>query len=290
MNGENYSSQAGDLERVTGMPFLAPIWLPFGLLDRPQLAPPRVSDTTEVDGGPAVSSTIHAQMSTTCDCHIGAYGTLPLAISTAQDPGVAAAGGPIPSGDDSRAHIGTADIGIFGGTTHDRGQQLYRLGVLLPSASREQARLMPSARVGDEVLELPRTMGVRMSHSRIWIKDAPWTSVAQHILRLDLGLDVAGQYANEDHRRIVHVIPRAGVGVMQQCDLGSISLETALAYDPFVDRDGGLRWSAGVTGMLKMGWLQPAVTVATVRTPEGWGGTIALDLAAVWQPHHVELL
>jgi hypothetical protein len=85
-------------------------------------------------------------------------------------------------------------------------------------------------------------------------QDTPWTSIAQHILRIDLGLDVAAQYATEDHRRIVHVIPRAGVGVMQQCDLGWISLETALAYDPFVERDGGVRWSAGVTGMLKLGW------------------------------------
>jgi hypothetical protein len=269
------------------MPFLAPIWLPFGLLDRQQLAPPRLSDTIEIDGGPAISSTLHAQASTACDCHIGAYGTLPLAISTEREPGVAAAGMAIPT-DDSRATIGTADVGVFGGTQNRRGQKLYRLGFLIPSASREQPSLPASARVGDEVLELPRSAGVRLSHSRIWIKDTPWTSIAQHILRVDVGLDVAGQYATEDHRRIVHVIPRTGVGVMQQCDLGSISLETALAYDPFVDRDGGLRWSAGVTGMLKLGWLQPAATVAAVRTPDGWGANIAVDLAAVWQPRHVE--
>jgi hypothetical protein len=269
------------------MPFLAPIWLPCGLLDRQQLAPPRLSDTIEIDGGPAISSTLHAQASTACDCHIGAYGTLPLAISTEREPGVAAAGMAIPT-DDSRATIGTADVGVFGGTQDGRGQKLYRLGLLIPSASREQPSLPASARVGDEVLELPRSAGVRLSHSRIWIKDTPWTSIAQHILRVDVGLDVAGQYATEDHRRIVHVIPRTGVGVMQQCDLGSISLETALAYDPFVDRDGGLRWSAGMTGMLKLGWLQPAATVAAVRTQDGWSGTISLDLAAVWQPRHVE--
>ena len=126
------------------------------------------------------------------------------------DPGVAAAGVTIPT-DDSRATIGTADVGVFGGTQDGSGQQIYRLGFLIPSASREQPRLPASARVGDEVLELPRTAGVRLSHSRIWIKDTPWTSIAQHILRLDLGLDVAGQYATDDHRRIVHVIPRAGV-------------------------------------------------------------------------------
>jgi hypothetical protein len=274
------------------MPFLAPIWLPFGLLDRQQLAPPRVSATTEIDGGPAVSSTLHAQMSTECDCHIGAYGTLPMAFSLAHDSGVAAAGSPIPT-DDSQVSIGTAEVGVFGGSQHEgRGhdQQIYRLGVLLPTASREQPPLPVSARVGDGVLELPRTMGARMSTSKIWIKDTPWTSIAQHILRLDVGLDVAGQYATEDHRRIVHVIPRAGVGVMQQCDLGSVSLETAIAYDPFVERDGGLRFSAGITGMLKMGWLQPAATLATIRTPDGWGATLSLDLAAVLQPHYAEPL
>jgi hypothetical protein len=269
------------------MPFLAPIWLPFGLLDRQQLAPPRLSDTIEIDGGPAISSTLHAQASTACDCHIGAYGTLPLAVSTQQGPDVVAAGGAIPT-DDSGVTIGTADVGVFGGTQDGNGQQLYRLGFLVPSASRDQPRLPASARVGDEVLELPRTAGVRLSHSRIWIKDTPWTSVAQHILRVDLGLDVAGEYATEAHSRIVHVIPRTGIGVMQQCDLGSITLETALAYDPFVERDGGLRWSAGVTGMLKLGWLQPAATLAAVRTPDGWGATLAIDVAAVWRPRQIE--
>jgi hypothetical protein len=269
------------------MPFLAPIWLPFGLLDRQQLAPPRLSDTIEIRGGPAISSTLHAQGSTDCGCHIGAYGTLPLGASPQEDPEGAAARRTIPA-DDTRATIGTADVGVFGGTRDGSGQQLYRLGFLIPSASRQQPPLPASARVGDQVLELPRTAGVRLSHSRIWIKDTPWTSVAQHILRVDLGLDVAAQHATEQHERIVHVIPRAGVGVMQQCDLGSITLETALAYDPFVDRDGGLRWSAGVTGMLKFGWLQPAATIAAVRTPDGWGGTIALDLAAVWHPRRVD--
>src|SRR6185503_14461121 len=113
--GRNYSSQPAALPRVTDMPFLAPIWLPFGLLDRQQLAPPRISATTEINGGPAVSSTLHAQMSTECDCHIGAYGTLPLAISTVQGSGVAAAGSPIPT-DDSPVSLGTAEIGVFGGS------------------------------------------------------------------------------------------------------------------------------------------------------------------------------
>jgi hypothetical protein len=40
--------------------------------------------------------------------------------------------------------------------------------------------------------------------------------------------------------------------------------------------------------MLKLGWLQPAATVAAVHTPDGWGATISLDLAVVWQQRHVE--
>jgi hypothetical protein len=272
------------------MPFLAPIWLPFGLLDRQQLAPLHVGATTEIDGGPAISSTLHAQWSTHCDCHIGAYGTLPLSISTTNEPDAAAAGTPIPT-QESRASVGTSEIGIFGGDKRSSGQEVYRLGVLLPSASREQEPLSISARVGDRVLELPRTMGVRLSHSLIWIKDAPWTSVAQHIVRLDLGLDVAGQYANEDHERIMHVIPRAGLGFMQQCDLGSFSFDTAVSYDPFV-RDGGVRVSGGISGMLKLkgGSFQPAGTLAAVHTPDGWGATLLLDLGVLWGARQPELL
>ena len=48
---------------------------------------------------------------------------------------------------------------------------------------------------------------------------------------------------------------------------------------------GRTRFSAGVTGRLARtngqgGWLHPVSTLATVRTPEGWGATIAVDLAA----------
>jgi hypothetical protein len=71
---------------------------------------------------------------------------------------------------------------------------------------------------------------------------------------------------------------------MQQCDVGSVSVEAAAAIDPFVTRDGGVRFSAGVTGMLKLGWLQPAATLAAIRTPDGWGATLSLDLAAVLRP------
>ena len=266
-----------------------PLWLPFGLLDRMELAPPRVSDTTEITGDPSVTSTLHAQMSTECDCHIGAYGTLPVAVSLDHGPDIALAGGPMQPAPTSRASVGTADVGVFGGTEHDGGQQIYRLGVLVPSAAREQPRLSPSARVGDEVLELPRTTGVRISTSRL----SSWEPVGAEIhrmLRFDLGLDMAVQYATPERDRIVHVIPRAGIGEMAQCSHVAVSVESALAWDPFVYTDGGLRWSTGITGRWTRGWFQPALTLAAVRTPDGWGGTIALDLAASAQPRYAEPL
>ena len=267
-----------------------PLWLPFGLLDRMELAPPRLSDTTEINGGPAIASTLHAQASTECDCHIGAYGTLPLAISTASQVDVAAAGGPVPMPfpSESRATIGTADVGVFGGTEHGGGQQIYRLGFLVPSASRDQPRFMASGRVSDEVLELPRTAGVRLSHSRLWADDV--TYQLDRITRFDLGLDVAGQYATDDHARIVHVIPRAGIGTMIQNEVGAVAVESAIAFDPFVAHGGGMRMSAGITGGMTFGWLRAAATLATVRTPDGWSGTLALDLAASSAPRRAEPL
>jgi hypothetical protein len=273
------------------------VWLPFSLLDRVQIAPPRVSATSEMsarDRYDSMSLTLHAQASTSCDCNIGVYGTLPMSIYLGPEPvGMAAAGGPIRDG--GRAALGTADIGVFGGKeAFDGPQTIYRLGVLLPTASRDQAPLLPSARAGDAVLELPRSAGVRISTSKLtditlpsaWVGSSTWSA-----LRADLGLDVAVEYANDVHERIVHVIPRAGAGVMLARTYATFSFDTALALDPLVDVEvePKLRWSAGVTGRLARrdgrGWfIQPALTLATVRTPEGWSGTIALDLAASGQP------
>jgi hypothetical protein len=264
--------------------------LPFGLLDRMQIAPPRVSATSEItsrDHYESTSLTLHAQASTSCDCNIGAYGTLPMSINLADSPsGVAMAGSPAGMG--SRATLGTADVGVFGGNERYRGgSTIYRLGMLLPTASREQGHLFPSARVGDAVLELPRTMGVRISTSMIqrWRDLIGFSSAVQHSLRFDLGLDVAVEYANDVHDRLVHAMPRAGLGFLVARRYGSLSFDTAVAIDPLIDFDSRLRWSGGITGRLARrdgrGWLiQPALTIATVRTPEGWAGTLLFDLAA----------
>ena len=83
----------------------------------------------------------------------------------------------------------------------------------------------------------------------------------------------------------MHVIPRAGVGMLFAREQGTLSFDTAVAMDPTDHGAKRTRFSAGVTGRLvrtsgRGRWFQPALTVATVRTPEGWGATIAIDLAA----------
>ncbi|NVB76995.1 MAG: hypothetical protein HOV81_01250 [Kofleriaceae bacterium] len=275
------------------------VWTPFGLLDRVQIAPPRASATMEMGSSnryDTTSVTLHMQASTPCDCKFGGYGTLPLSIMVAPDPGtlgIAAAGGVSPR-DTSRTSLGTADIGVtFGKETWVGSQKVYRLGMLLPTATREQPRLLASAHVGDSVLELPKTMGVRISESWLtrWqnLPDSWFGSNAEHAMRLDLGLDIAAEYANSVHERIVHVLPRVGVGSQVAKKYATFSVETALSVDPFVDLEPNLRWSAGITGRLVRrdgnGWfLQPALSLATVRTPDGWGATLALDIAASGKP------
>lgn len=266
------------------------MWLPFGLLDRIQFTPPRLSVTTEMgsaDSFDTTRTTLHGQISTSCDCKFGAYGTLPVSYALAPDGvGVAAAGGPIQS-DMPRAWFGNGDIGLFAGSEDSHEQSVYRIGALLPTGSSEPRPQFTSARVGDLVLELPRSAGMRLSASKMfgWI-DLPSRWIVSGIdvaARLDYGVDVARESANE---RLMHVIPRAGFGLLFARYRGTVSFDTALAVDPTDHGDLRTRFSAGVTGRLastdgKGWWVQPALTLATVRTPDGWGATIAVDLAAV---------
>ena len=196
--------------------------------------------------------------------------------------------------DTSRTSLGTADVGVMIGDEQWTGsQKIYRLGLLLPTASREQPRLLASARVGDSVLELPKTAGVRISTSRLtnWhsLPSSWFGSHTSHAMRLDVGLDVAAEYANSAHERIVHVMPRLGVGSQVSKKYTTISVDSALSVDPFVDFEPKLRWSTGLTARLVRrdgdGWFfQPALSIAAVRTPEGWGATLAFDVAASGTP------
>lgn len=271
-----------------------PLWLPFGLLDRMQISPFRASVTTEsgtADHFATSSTTLHAQMSTPCDCRIGAYGTLPISIQLDDDaPGLAAAGGPLPE-QQARTVLGTADVGLFGGTNKTaHGITIFRLGALLPTAARHPHRWLPSARVGDAVLELPRSAGVRVSTSKLmgWhTMPSGWGRVVE-ATRFDLGVDVAIELVGNTNP--VHVIPRAGIGSQIARGLVNLSVDTSLSIDPFVDHSANLRWSTGLTGRLARvdgtGWfLHPALSLAVVRTLDGWSGNLLFDLAATGTPH-----
>jgi hypothetical protein len=272
----------------------ADMWLPFGLLDRVQIAPFRASVTTESGTGDrfATSSlTLHAQWSTPCDCRIGAYGTLPTSIRLDDTPGIAAAGGPLPE-QQARTVLGTADVGLFGGTNKSaHGMTIFRVGALFPTGARHPHKWLPSARVGDAVLELPRSAGVRLSTSKLmgWHTiPSGWMHDTVEATRFDLGVDVA--YELVGNTNPVHIMPRAGVGSQISRGLVNLALDTSLSVDPFVDDRVNLRWSTGLTGRLAVldgsGWfLHPALSLAVVRTFDGWSGNLLFDLAATGKPH-----
>ena len=273
------------------------IWLPFGLLDRMQLAPPRLSVTTELGGADDWSTTrttFHAQASTTCDCRLGAYVTIPMShVLVPEGVDVAAAGGPVHA-DTTRAWLGTGDIGVFAGGEGPYEQSIYRIGALLPTGSDQVRPQFTSARVGDLVLDLPRSIGVRLSASKMfgWIPlPSDWTVPGNRLaIRADFGVDLARELEIDTTvARPMHVIPRAGLGMLFVRRRSTVSFDSALALDPTDQGDLRTRWSAGVTGRIvrpdgRRSWLQPAVTVAVVRSPEGWSTTLAIDLAASAQP------
>jgi hypothetical protein len=248
----------------------------FGLLDRMRVAPFHMRVTDEVgsyDHGRTSSVTVQVQASTDCECRFSFYGTLPMSVELETER-VLAAGEPV------RRHqviLGTADVGVFGGGRRGDVTTLFRVGALLPTSSRERHAWLPSARVGERVLELPRAAGVRTSVSREWAESG--AGVGRATFRIEAGIDVATVVALPGNP--VHVIPRAGAGMLARFGPRiSYSMETAVAADPFAD--GGLRWSAGITGRFArhVSLLQPAVTIAMVRADEQWGASALVDLMA----------
>lgn len=242
------------------------------LLDRPRFDYFHMTASTEVgsrSAGEGASLTLHVQASTECGCHFSFYGTLPVSLDL-HDTHVIAAGGPTPP-DDATA-LGTADIGVYGGTDSEGVATLFRVGALLPSGTRRPHAWLPSARAGDRVLELGRSGGVRLSTSRLWSGDGgkEW--------RVDAGLDVAEELATSSHP--VHVIPHGGVGVrLLLADNITMAVESALSIDPFVGED--VRWGTGITAhYTRWTYVRPAVTVAAVRASDGWGASVLVDLTA----------
>lgn len=245
------------------------------LLDRPRFDFFHMTASTEVasrDREDAASLTLHVQATTGCGCHFSFYGTLPVSLDLHNTPDVIAAGSAGPR--DWATALGTADVGIYGGTDSDGVATLFRIGALLPTGSRQPHEWLPSARAGDRALELGRSAGVRLSTSRLWSKDdaKEW--------RVDAGIDVTEELATANHP--VHVIPRGGVGVRLPLT-GNITLavESALSLDPFLDGKPNLRWGSGITAhYTRWTYVRPAVTVAAVRVADTWGASLLVDLTA----------
>ncbi len=265
--------------------------LSSGLLDRMQLALARLGITTEVgshDDADTVTSTLHAQVSTSCDCTFGAYFTLPLAFALAEPMAVAAAGVTPPQR--PRVGFGTADVGLFlGGPSRNKHGAVWRVGALLPTAPAAGQPHTISARAQDMVLELPRSAGARFSASHLFgVLDLPssWFGTRSYGgIRIDTGLDLAYELARRPEEHAMHVVPHAGLGALVAFRRTMVSVDTVLAMDPTDEGDMNVRWSTGVTTRFAPttglgSWLQPAITLAMVRTPDGWGGTIAIDIAA----------
>ncbi len=274
-----------------------PIWLPFGLLDRMRRAPFHMSATTELgshDAGDGTASlTLHAQMSPGCGCNIGIYATLPASIAMtdeSRNTQALAAGGPIASPmSQPRTQLGTLDVGLFSGTkAKGRTSWIYRVGSLLPTGSREPHPWLPSARAGDRVLELPRSAGVRLSTSKIYGWKSFFGLCFDSAFRIDAGVDVASVLALPGNP--VHVVPRAGVGMMATWHGNWVyGADAVISADPFVDDRTNLRFGAGLTARYarpdgRRSVIQPAVTLATVRTHDGWSASLLLDLTASMSP------
>lgn len=275
------------------------LWLPFGLLDRMRMSPFHLSATTELgthDNAEGVAAlTLHAQMATKCSCNIGAYATLPALLDTSNDARTANASGTVttapsmtsPTPASGGTRLGTMDVGFFGRSGNARRSWIYRVGGLLPTGSRDLDPYMPSARVGDRVLELPRSAGARASISKLigWKRRPKMCIDLFSAFRFDAGIDVASVLALPGNP--VHVIPRAGFGVLLSLDgKWTYSVDTALSVDPFVGDRNDLRFATGITARRARAdgdgasVILPAVTLAGLRTPEGWSASLLLDLTA----------
>jgi len=257
----------------------------FGLLDPMRITPFYLGVATELssfDHGATASTTLHVQASTECECHFSFYGTLPASLQLARPLGaIAASSGTIATHDTGTA-LGTADVGVFGGGRRESEDgaitTLFRVGALLPTATSGSHAWLPSARAEDRVLELPRNAGVRSSVSREYADHGAPT------FRVEVGVDVAALLATS--RDPVHVVPRAGVGMLVMPSARwSYSLETAVSADPFVGTGLDLRWSGGVTARFgrhrgHVSFVQPAVTLATTYAGDRWSTSLLVDVVA----------
>jgi hypothetical protein len=271
------------IQPAYGPPDNEPLWTPFGLLDRMQLSPSRFVATTEFTWQDSTALTLHAQGLALGARELRLYATLPIVRAVGAVDAVALA-----TADPAmRTRLGAAELGVFGAGSERT--VLWRFGIVGPTSGEEPYRF-PSARVGDAVLGLPRNAGGRISLTKLFgpyphARSGAESHSKRQTLRLDLGVDAG--FILDDRP---YVIPRAGLGFVFAQRFTSLAFETAIARAPSADGDDHVRWSAGVTGRLvkrKRWWdnrgpferVQPAITVATVRTIESWATTLSLELA-----------
>jgi hypothetical protein len=260
---------------VTAAVVLVPHLAAAELLDRPRFDYFHMTASTEVGKDKGAALTLHVQASTECGCHFSFYGTLPVSLDLRDTPQVIAAGGPVAP--ENPTALGTADVGVYGGTDSDGVATLFRVGALLPTGTRTPHDSLPSARAGDRALELGRSAGVRLSTSRLW------STPSAKEWRVDAGIDVSEELATSGHP--VHVIPRGGVGVhLPLADNLGLGVESALSLDPFFEDD--VRWGTGITvDYTRWTYVRPAVTLAAVRANDGWGASVLVDLTASSRRH-----
>ena len=260
------------------------MWLPWGLADRAQFGASRISLASEVSTANSFDTmqlTLHAQAPLPNARTTSFYLTMPMGFVLDERADDIAAAGGMPIADAPHRWSGNGDVGIYFGNEMWSGPAtVFRVGALVPLAT-ERAVQPAGMRAGDLVLELPRSYGGRFAVSKLSGWSAFFTGPLRFAWRLDAGFD----YARETETDNTIVVPRAALGMLIARRSATVSFDTAIAhaYDTR-SGDGGLRWSTGTTIRLaeRSGrgcGIQPALTFAAVRTPDGWGGAFALELA-----------
>jgi hypothetical protein len=257
--------------------------LPWGLTDRAQYGATRVSLGTELTSADAFATTAHV-------AHVQApfpggdrtsfYVTLPFGLVLDTERESAARG---PLRDAADGWFGNADLGVYFGPEWWTGEAtIVRIGALLPTATAPEVARPPSMRVGDLVFELPPSYGARfaVSHLSPWLRAPPtWFGGRGRLaIRAEGGVDVAHTVTGE----ISYAIPRAALGLLIAGRYANVSIDTVAANAQDLGGDSTLRWSTGATVRYADGddpGFLPALTFAAVRTPTGWGGVVALELA-----------
>lgn len=259
------------------------MWLPWGLTDRAQFGASRIavsSETSSADNYNTMALTLHGQATFPHAKRTGFYLTMPVSVVVDdRETDIAAAGGTLER-DTPHRWSGNGDVGIYFGTEQDDGATVFRLGALLPTAT-ERPYALPSARAGDLVMELPRSYGGRFAASKL----SGWSDSIMGGKRFAFRLDGGFDYARETENKNTIVVPRAAFGILMSADHTTMSFDAVVAhaYDTATG-DGGLRFSTGTTIRLADRYgrscgFQPAISVAAVRTPDGWGGALTLELA-----------